>query len=437
MTADTAKINKDYNLGNLLLSCSRSLTIDDLVEYSNKKNCLGKLWVRIKFFFTGKGIFTSNRVHLLITSSKECENILEQYPELKKLIKINEVALKTLAHQNVDAEPNEGNPEEVSEHQILPLDQVNSAQKNQANKIENAVQEIKDFDPALDRFELEQAWNDLENETNKLKFNYLTHREVTHRFPDVFCPRETAVNVLNLEGKQEFIHANHVKLEGSTKHFIASQAPITWENNRSEYRKFWKAVMNDCDAIFDLTNDSDRTPAKGVTEYGPLQKDQPLICEDITVTLKEDIQTIKRAGKNSKPTTAKLYTYEIKDNTAKTKTIKRIHYNNWPDQGVIAVEELDTLLKLFDFKDFKDNKFLIHCRAGIGRTGVLITAAYIKEEISSGKIHVNNFRKKIVEIILSLRTMRNNGFVQTKEQFILLNDYARFLLKIKSNPQKS
>lgn len=70
----------------------------------------------------------------------------------------------------------------------------------------------------------------------------------------------------------------------------------------------------------------------------------------------------------------------------------------------------------------------IHCRAGVGRTGTLITALLLKEKIESGVIHKQNLDDSLIDLLLQLRHQRGPKFVENKAQLDLLRRYAESLL---------
>ena len=59
--------------------------------------------------------------------------------------------------------------------------------------------------------------------------------------------------------------------------------------------------------------------------------------------------------------------------------VRQVHYQGWPDHGVPTKTKADFEDVLNIFTDFlrkrADEKVLVHCSAGIGRTGTSITLA--------------------------------------------------------------
>lgn len=78
-----------------------------------------------------------------------------------------------------------------------------------------------------------------------------------------------------------------------------------------------------------------------------------------------------------------------------------------------------------DIQEPDEATLLVHCYAGIGRTGTFITALLLKYLIENSSLGDNEhpsewLEKNLVDIVLKMREERSPRFVQTKEQFKLL-----------------
>lgn len=300
-----------------------------------------------------------------------------------------------------------------------------------------------------------QDFRNQQAEDDYLPMNTSTNKQgVNLRFPNIRCPKKTAVSVKREVG-EEYINANHVGEGFTSMDFIVSQAPLV-----SDYQKFWEVVFEDRDLIVDLSGTGDRF--RGVNEYAPLNKDpysndntngSPQTYGDITVTLDEVKQVDLPLSDEEKKKMIEAketlpfymhytYTLRYKDESVEPRNVSRIHFAGWADHGVTSMDHLDIFVNLFDIY----KKPLIHCRAGVGRSGVLASARVIKEKlglvadvvkkaVEKGEITEENYRDKISEIVFGLRIQRGvydpiNSFVQTDEQFELIHNYTRHLLKI-------
>lgn len=63
--------------------------------------------------------------------------------------------------------------------------------------------------------------------------------------------------------------------------------------------------------------------------------------------------------------------------------ITQLHYTGWPDHGVPSGESMKYFGQTLEmFSDFialseSNEKVVVHCSAGIGRTGTIVTLMYI------------------------------------------------------------
>jgi protein tyrosine phosphatase len=109
--------------------------------------------------------------------------------------------------------------------------------------------------------------------------------------------------------------------------------------------------------------------------------------------------------------------YKLEANNLKPKTVDFYLYTNWPDQKVPATEEeLNGLERLIMNIALFKRKPLVHCSAGVGRTGVF-AACYESLKQSD--------TPDPVEIVRSMRKHRTS-MVQSEEQFQLV---CKFILR--------
>ncbi len=67
---------------------------------------------------------------------------------------------------------------------------------------------------------------------------------------------------------------------------------------------------------------------------------------------------------------------------------------------------------------------MLHCSAGVGRTGTVSTAVAVLKGIKEGEITKENYLKVIDNIILKGRSDRGPLFVQKVEQYKLIIELA-------------
>lgn len=243
---------------------------------------------------------------------------------------------------------------------------------------------VKDLSP-------DALWNHIENRTRKLKIDYQEFKEGEHRFPNVKCPKNTAIVVDNRS-----LHANQV-----ADHFVASQAPL-----KESEPQFWQWIFENGYAIIDLTS-----PRDEVTKYYPQYLNETYEAGNFLIKLVEEEGMRKR--------------YEvINTSTDETKMVTRYHSTKWGDFKAGSLELINELACAID----QNENNLVHCRAGIGRTGTLITSALLKKKIECGEITKENFNVELPLLLLSLREKRGEMFVQTPDQFKMVHLFGTTLL---------
>lgn len=118
---------------------------------------------------------------------------------------------------------------------------------------------------------------------------------------------------------------------------------------------------------------------------------------------------------------------EVKMNDQLSRTITMYHYTGWPDMGVPkSPKPFLKLIKRLDVEqiDVPDPKpIVVHCIAGIGRTGtfctVHITYLQMKEYIARRQLQqplVAPFKFNVYNMVKALKSMRL-GMVQKREQY--------------------
>lgn len=262
-----------------------------------------------------------------------------------------------------------------------------------------------------------ERWAALIEKTRALpRFNYLTEGDAYHRFSNVPCPENTAVRAYGSKGHQ-YLHANVVGEGISDRRFIASQAP-----NGSE--SFWGVVAEHDAGIIDLTTKKD---AETVFPYYPINEGETEECDDINV---------KALNGRDDSTVSKMFEYEVVNSqTGKTTLVKRYHCTEWLDFSAGSLEMIDKLVSLLKTEPFQGPNTVIHCRAGIGRTGTLITSAILEEKISKGEVTEANLENTVLDIVVALRSQRGSGCVQTQEQLDCIIAYGKMKLAEKQPTQ--
>ena len=114
------------------------------------------------------------------------------------------------------------------------------------------------------------------------------------------------------------------------------------------------------------------------------------------------------------------------------KEITQLHFIGWPDAGVPKSElTYDTFLEMFDVvkKNKKDLPMVVHCSAGVGRTGTFIAMYNLYNEILQ---QIDDLSKKDIEfsifnLVRKMKEMRM-FLVQNISQYLFVHKFIKNLL---------
>ncbi|XP_041352202.1 receptor-type tyrosine-protein phosphatase mu-like [Gigantopelta aegis] len=98
-----------------------------------------------------------------------------------------------------------------------------------------------------------------------------------------------------------------------------------------------------------------------------------------------------------------------------SKIVKMFHFTTWPDHGVPSAPALLGFWKQVKKETESSGPVVVHCSAGIGRTGTFIGLDYLMDEVQD---------TQVVNIFQCVRAMRDNrvNMVQTVGQYKFLHE---------------
>ncbi len=247
------------------------------------------------------------------------------------------------------------------------------------------------------------------------------------------------------------IHANSLNLNGLP--YIAAQSPKKVDTADAQragsfygspnlFERFVvSAQQNNC-FVVDLTQRSELTRDGHHYYPSPDLGEQQVDLRHKTKDNESGIQMIHRRstprvqkevtvnGQRSRETVIEEVKYDLKlSNGSDFGAIDRIHFLNWKDHFDTELSDMHMLVDTMEKKRESTGKTpMIHCRAGVGRTGTVIVASQLYRLMKDKKLTKDNYYSIITDLINQGRYTRGKSFVQKPAQFISVVRYAEALL---------
>ncbi|XP_022099878.1 tyrosine-protein phosphatase non-receptor type 13-like isoform X2 [Acanthaster planci] len=231
-----------------------------------------------------------------------------------------------------------------------------------------------------------------------------------NRYRNVLPYDETRV-VIQQVGGAKYINASHldVLVGKDTYRYIACQGPLPQTAG-----DFWQMVWeqrSDVIAMVTLAMESGKVKCD---RYWPDSMETPIMVAGRYQLRLDSMQTLDHFD------IRKISMSDTKTNAIHYVT--HLNFTTWTDHGVPS--SALPLLRYAKYmrKIHANGPVVVHCSAGIGRTGTLITIDIIMALIDRDEPF------KIVDIVRDLRTKRQ-GMIQTKDQYLFCYKAAIELLK--------
>ncbi|KAK7103069.1 hypothetical protein V1264_021197 [Littorina saxatilis] len=252
--------------------------------------------------------------------------------------------------------------------------------------------------------------DDLDTEFKKLPLGLLKDHEAglrkenrdKNRYNAILPYDETRVVLRGPYDKDstDYINASFMRGHQSRKAYIATQGP-----RRNTTGDFWKTVwQNNVSNIVMLTNLKEDGKKK-CEQYWPSQGKQYRYGLVDVLGLEERVRAdyVRR-------------TFQIRLGKEKVRNVTQYHYTTWPDHGIpktTALVDFWRTVHTAHRAQTRASSLLVHCSAGIGRTGTFIALDIVKNQLRD---------QQHIDVFQVLKDMRNDRcyMIQTKSQYSIL-----------------
>ncbi|XP_064031489.1 receptor-type tyrosine-protein phosphatase S isoform X11 [Pogoniulus pusillus] len=279
--------------------------------------------------------------------------------------------------------------ESMLSHPPIPVSELAEHTEHlKANDNLKLSQEYESIDPGQ-----QFTWEHSNLEVNKPK----------NRYANVIAYDHSRVILLPIEGivGSDYINANYIDGYRKQNAYIATQGPLP-----ETFGDFWRMVWEQRSAtIVMMTKLEEKSrikcdqywPGRGTDTYGMIQ-----------VTL---LDTIELA-------TFCVRTFSLhKNGSSEKREVRQFQFTAWPDHGVpeYPTPFLAFLRRVKTCNPPDAGPIVVHCSAGVGRTGCFIVIDAMLERIK---------HEKTVDIYGHVTLMRaqRNYMVQTEDQYSFIHD---------------
>ncbi|XP_055514788.1 receptor-type tyrosine-protein phosphatase S-like isoform X11 [Leucoraja erinacea] len=258
-------------------------------------------------------------------------------------------------------------------------------------------QEYESIDPGQ-----QFTWEHSNMEVNKPKNRYANVIAYDHSRV-ILAPIEAPSSLLPLAGisGSDYINANYIDGYRKQNAYIATQGPLP-----ETFGDFWRMVWEQRSAtIVMMTKLEEKSrvkcdqywPSRGTDTYGMIQ-----------VTLLDTIELATFCVRNF---------CLHKNGSSEKREVRQFQFTAWPDHGVpeYPTPFLAFLRRVKTCNPPDAGPVVVHCSAGVGRTGCFIVIDAMLERIK---------HEKTVDIYGHVTLMRSqrNYMVQTEDQYIFIHD---------------
>ncbi|XP_019621131.1 PREDICTED: receptor-type tyrosine-protein phosphatase alpha-like [Branchiostoma belcheri] len=221
-----------------------------------------------------------------------------------------------------------------------------------------------------------------------------------NRFKNVIAYDNNRVVLTPVEGDpdSDYIHASYIDGYKEERKFIAAQGP-----KPNTVHDFWRMMWETGSTVIVMVTNLEEKGKIKCTKYWPDSGDE--VYGQISVTLAETIPMVYYVSR----------VFLVSKGEEKKRKITQFQFLGWPDFGAPRnpAELLKFHQKVMTSITSRERPIVVHCSAGVGRTGTFITMDTMLEMMAEeGKVDVFGF--------VSKTRQSRSQMVQAEAQYIFI-----------------
>ncbi|TPP64110.1 Receptor-type tyrosine-protein phosphatase gamma [Fasciola gigantica] len=213
----------------------------------------------------------------------------------------------------------------------------------------------------------------------------------------------------------------HVEMDFEKIDYIATQGPLG-----STCGDFWRMMMEQGSTIIVMLTNLRDDRGQVCAQYWPerAREKKEFISDSVRTTV-ELVTT-----EHHEELFERKFHVQFSPEPGKQTIVRQLHMTSWPDMDVPNLVHLEKLLSRHSELKMHGETVgptVVHCRAGVGRTGTFIAADVLRRHLQTTNPTVN-----IPGIVLQLRRCRP-CMVDNLKQYVYLHTYAKKLIEQRAN----
>ncbi|XP_019875647.1 tyrosine-protein phosphatase non-receptor type 20 isoform X1 [Aethina tumida] len=257
--------------------------------------------------------------------------------------------------------------------------------------------------------EIEMEFDDLELKEfmEETSVGQLESNRKKNRYQNIIPYDYTIVKLDVDDESSDYINASYIKGFSGDREYIAAQAPL-----RNTVEDFWKMIIQNHVKIIVMITKLVESNKQKCFKYYPCPS-KTLKFGDITVRTLYQLNFENHCVRE----------IQLKDQNDRQYSVTQIQYQNWPDFSIPVnkYEMINFCREVRKRQGNRKNLMVVHCSAGVGRTGTFIALDIIRKKIKRRQ------KFDIMEIVTELRRQRMK-MVQSQLQYEFLYGCAVALI---------